>query len=609
MFETVNLLKILIIQRKDHTFTLNHKKCTSVVEPPIALSSRLRALGRKHSDGSAAQGVGTLQVLGGQGAFHKHRGARAISQAASRVRSPKVGEQGGVRRGTYHPPAWPDGGIELEKARVVDSPALLHRYGRAHRRLAPINYREIEIVQSFLEKILVESRACKYIRPQMTEENVLDIKQGRSFDATVFAFTGEWLAIFVIQISQNGCKAALGRRYINQSCCFVDTNTIGRDMILLRKTEFIKAWTHNPISEMTRHTGTDRRTTKTYRVFTGAPSAKDVSQPTSDYHWRTVSSKTPAYGFPPATLGAASLRISLLYQNIIFGESDEHPDDAVDDDIPLSGANRTDIRDFASLPTSDQTTAITWPATTLGGAASQSMLDSKVSFLRPSLGASRLRSQPETQETQGSASYNYSNESSIARFPSFHFNLHAVTSLSALFTEAQQHLARSGPVQKGSRKVMALAAVLEAEGPDTIRVKRGVDAGKEVSLLKLIIGDDDGAICKLTAWREVAESWGGADPDVPTSIKRGDVVLFENVLASWAPGSGVEPEREGAVPVSLSASPNLHSTLQICYRTMPCMPEDSRLRPDLRLGSSDAAVRRVTALVDWVEHTAGLSVK
>lgn len=105
-----------------------------------------------------------------------------------------------------------------------------------------------------------------------------------------------------------------------------------------------KTWTHNPISEMTRHTGTDRRTTKTYRVFTGAPSAKDVSQPTSDYHWRTVSSKTPAYGFPPATLEAASLRISLLYQNIIFGESDEHPDDAVDDDIPLSGANRTDIR-------------------------------------------------------------------------------------------------------------------------------------------------------------------------------------------------------------------------------------------------------------------------
>lgn len=86
---------------------------------------------------------------------------------------------------------------------------------------------------------------------------------------------------------------------------------------------------------------------------------------------------------------------------------------------------------------------------------------------------------------------------------------------------------------------MALAAVLEAEGPDTIRVKRGVDAGKEVSLLKLIIGDDDGAVCKLTAWREVAESWGGADPDVPTSIKRGDVVLFESTsdcLNVWARG-------------------------------------------------------------------------
>lgn len=62
--------------------------------------------------------------------------------------------------------------------------------------------REIEIVQSLLEKILVydeemthacdvcaeldcllsfaeASRACNYVRPQMTEENVLDIKQGR----------------------------------------------------------------------------------------------------------------------------------------------------------------------------------------------------------------------------------------------------------------------------------------------------------------------------------------------------------------------------------------------------------------------------------------------
>ena len=40
---------------------------------------------------------------------------------------------------------------------------------------------------------------------------------------------------------------------------------------------------------------------------------------------------------------------------------------------------------------------------------------------------------------------------------------------------------------------------------------------------------------------------------------------------------------------------------------MPYTHEDSRLRPDLRLGASDAAVKKVAALVGWFEEVAGLA--
>ena len=76
-------------------------------------------------------------------------------------------------------------------------------------------------------------------------------------------------------------------------------------------------------------------------------------------------------------------------------------------------------------------------------------------------------------------------------------------------------------------KVNVLAAILEVEGPDTIRVKKGRDAGKELSMLKLIIADEDGAVCRIVAWSSVAEQWGGclATED---GVKRGDVVLFQS---------------------------------------------------------------------------------
>jgi hypothetical protein len=70
----------------------------------------------------------------------------------------------------------------------------------------------------------------------------------------------------------------------------------------------------------------------------------------------------------------------------------------------------------------------------------------------------------------------------------------------------------------------------------------------------------------------------------------------------------VKAVHEPSAAVSLTASPSLKSALQICYRTMPYTHEDGRLRPDLRLGASDAAVKKVAALVQWFEGVAGLSV-
>ena len=127
-------------------------------------------------------------------------------------------------------------------------------------------------------------------------------------------------------------------------------------------------------------------------------------------------------------------------------------------------------------------------------------------------------SQPDSLlDTRSSQSFrDYSDASSIARFPTFHFNLHTLTSLSLL----------SENKFKGSIKVNVLLAVLEVEGPDTIRIKKGPEAGKEITILKMILGDEEGTACKLTAWREVAEEWGGSGKTV--AAKRGDIVHIES---------------------------------------------------------------------------------
>ncbi|KAF7968833.1 hypothetical protein HWV62_29242 [Athelia sp. TMB] len=282
-----------------------------------------------------------------------------------------------------------------------------------------------------------------------------------------------------------------------------------------------------------------------FRVFLGAPTLSELRHPPAAYQWTTIASlsspsSSTSLVFPPATLAAASRRISLLYENVIFGEVAED-DEAVYDESQEESRKQ-----------GDDTTVFTWPQTE---DIQHTGAGTKTRHL-PSTSASRLQnSLLETQETQETASYDYSDASSIGRFPSFSFNLHSISSLSSLRTRG-----------KGAgQKVAVLLATLEVEGPDTIRIKQGKDAGKEVSLLKMILGDEDGNVCKLTAWREIADAWGGNG--AAPGVKRGDIVYIENLSFSSDPTSSL----------SLSASPYLHSKLDICYRMMPYTHEDKRL--------------------------------
>ncbi|KAG0701678.1 hypothetical protein DFH29DRAFT_546065 [Suillus ampliporus] len=309
-----------------------------------------------------------------------------------------------------------------------------------------------------------------------------------------------------------------------------------------------------------------------FRVFLGAPSVSDLKRDTYSYTWKTIEPPSAeaslALVYPPATIEAASRRISLLYQNIIFDDSNE---EAFDQEPAGQGAWPEGSQPMMK----EETTVITWPPTPVANTTGAP------SFLRTSQSQSQSQLAA-TYETQETTSVSYSDASSIARFPHFQISLHKVSSLASLYSEN---------ITRG-RKVNILLATLEVEGPDTVRVKKGLDVGKEVSVLKMILGDEDGSVCKLTAWREVADAWG------VLGLKRGDIIYLENLTPACEPGSSI----------TLTASPYNKPTAEICFRTMPYTREDNRLRPDLRLAQSDAAVKKVAALTQWFERMAGLVI-
>ena len=150
---------------------------------------------------------------------------------------------------------------------------------------------------------------------------------------------------------------------------------------------------------------------------------------------------------------------------------------------------------------------MTWATTSQPEGGNESMN-------RPPLGASTSRMASLGQinfETQDFSTGSYSDTSSIARFPDFQFSLNALSVLASV-----------------QGKACLLLAVLEVDGPDEVTVRRGPDAGRTVSVLRLVVGDEASTIRKLTAWREVAETWGGATQT--EGVRRGDVVYFESAL-------------------------------------------------------------------------------
>ncbi|CAE7161482.1 unnamed protein product [Rhizoctonia solani] len=100
--------------------------------------------------------------------------------------------------------------------------------------------------------------------------------------------------------------------------------------------------------------------------------------------------------------------------------------------------------------------------------------------------------------------------SSIAHFPTFHFSLRTLTPLRVALT----------PTGRGSVKANLLVAVMEVDGPDMITTK----AGQETHMLKLVIGDDEGAAGKITVWGETALEWAGARKMM--GLRRGDIVYL-----------------------------------------------------------------------------------
>ncbi|CAE6348115.1 unnamed protein product [Rhizoctonia solani] len=100
--------------------------------------------------------------------------------------------------------------------------------------------------------------------------------------------------------------------------------------------------------------------------------------------------------------------------------------------------------------------------------------------------------------------------SSIAHFPTFHFSLRTLTPLRVALT----------PVGRGSVKANLLVAVMEVDGPDMITTK----AGQETHMLKLVVGDDEGAAGKITVWGETALEWAGARRMM--GLRRGDIVYL-----------------------------------------------------------------------------------
>jgi len=98
---------------------------------------------------------------------------------------------------------------------------------------------------------------------------------------------------------------------------------------------------------------------------------------------------------------------------------------------------------------------------------------------------------------------------SIARLPSYHIPVNQLSSIASVL--------RMENSAYPARKVCMLVAILDMEGPNVVRIKKGQYAGQDTVVLGLVVGDEKAKIAKVTVWRERAEEWGGM-------LRKGDVV-------------------------------------------------------------------------------------
>jgi hypothetical protein len=288
-----------------------------------------------------------------------------------------------------------------------------------------------------------------------------------------------------------------------------------------------------------------------YRVFLGAPLASSTSK--SELEWHDIhitsnlgyvvgqtSQRAESEPSPPKGKGSQQSAIARLIDGVSFN------DDGITESLELSlredlldGAHFSRVYDKYGLTwTADTvgfTKEITWDPTATGESTSwvSHTQDSEmISFLRTSQLSTTKANTSKREESQAGNGTSldltsmfdesYSNDMtptfdtqhgniSIARLPSFHIPVNRISSIeSVLQIENSAY---------PTRKVCLLVAILDMEGPNVVRVKKGKDAGTEAAVLGLVVGDEEGKIAKITVWKERAEEWS-------EMVRKGDIVYL-----------------------------------------------------------------------------------
>ncbi|KZT33009.1 hypothetical protein SISSUDRAFT_1054722 [Sistotremastrum suecicum HHB10207 ss-3] len=350
---------------------------------------------------------------------------------------------------------------------------------------------------------------------------------------------------------------------------------------------------------------------------------------------------------PPTTfIATGPSGTKSMYQNALSMREDTQ----MDEDTNMNDSRRTE----ESLHS--QSKEISWsssshhppPSSFLPHASSSKLKENVPSFL---LAGTQTQTQPETQETQetghsntfSASCENSAGENSIHNFPHFTFNPSLITPLASLFppplsqpqpTVDANHALRPRPVLDeedvdlgvgaggrggGAKKRNLVVAILDWMGPEYINIKKGPSAGMTIARMTMTVGDDSyvpsygaghretgatGTVMEIVVWRETAEEW------CEMGVKKGDVILLENISYTLKPPSAADPSTP-FIP-KLTASPNLKPLSKVLYRTFPTgngfEKDERKLRPDLRLGQSDAGVRMVGKIVRWITGVIGTSV-